>query len=74
MSRDSIKILLSVSLMISSSGDRDVNCTFKDAKKTVLLFAAQKNIWRINYIFKTSRHFFYNICSEEQNVGVCLVS
>lgn len=40
--------------MLSSSGDSDVNCTFKDANKTILFFADQKNIWAINCVFKTS--------------------
>lgn len=61
--------------MLNSSGDSDVNCTFKDANKTIQLFADQKNIWAINCVFKTSRPFFvfYNVCSKEQNVGACIV-
>lgn len=60
--------------MLSSLGDSDVDCTFKHAKKTILLIAHQKNIWTINYILKTSGYFFYNVSSKEQNVEAYLIS
>lgn len=53
--------------MLSSSGDRDVNCTFKDANKTIQLFADQKNIWAINCVFKTSQPFLFFIMSAHKN-------
>lgn len=48
--------------MLSSSGDSDMNCTFKDANKTIQLFADQKNIWAINCVFKLADLFCFLLC------------